>query len=66
MKVFGWLAKIGFIDINEFRKPVVGEWYINKNTNVLCFVYNEDSIPCDCVKCGGGKRRIVKPVTDYS
>lgn len=57
-----WLTMIGFTYTNEFRRPVIGEWYINKNTNTLCYVYDEESKPCDCSKCGFGDRQIVIPI----
>ena len=57
-----WLAKDGEFAPTVVRKPEIGEWYVNKNTDILCFVYDEDSKPCDCPKCGGGERQIVVPV----
>ena len=59
-----WLDKIGFEVTGELRKPVLGEWYVNRNTDLLCFVYDESSLPCDCPKCGGGARRIVRPIKE--
>lgn len=56
-----WLWKLGFVREGEPRKPTMDEWYINKNTNDLCFVYDDASKPCDCPKCGEGKRQIVVP-----
>lgn len=56
-----WLSKMGFVSLGVSRKPRIGEWYIDKNSERLCFVYNKDSIPCDCEKCKYGYRLIVIP-----
>lgn len=57
-----WLIHLGFVCVDAFRKPTLGEWYVNKNNDSLCYVYDDASLPCDCPKCGGGERQIIVPI----
>lgn len=57
-----WLEKTGFNETGEARRPKVGEWYIDKNNERVCYVYDESAIPCICINCQCGVRQIVVPV----
>lgn len=62
MKKLNWLEKTGFIAAGEPRLPRIGEWYIDKNNERVCYVYNNIALPCSCPNCNHGIRQVVVPI----
>ena len=56
-------ARKGFVLAGDLPQTVhVGDFYLDKNGDGVVFASSKDTLPCDCDKCGSGKRLLVHPI----
>ena len=61
-KKLDWLAKAGFRRDGAPRRPLVGEYYADKNDERVVYAYAKSALPCKCAACHRGVRQVVAPI----